>query len=118
MARAAKAALPSTGLVQLVDLEKLDAFDALDHELGDLVATLDADRRAWVEVDREILGRLRGEYLNGYRIGSYPAQALRGLAIYRPPVGFVEVTRENENTFVSPHFQLKQFLCKRLKKDG
>ena len=56
--------------------------------------------------------RMRGEYLNGYRIGRYPAHPLRGLDIYRAPTGFVEVTRENENAFVSPHFQLKQFLCK------
>lgn len=47
--------------------------------------------------------RLRGEYINGYRIGRYPA---------RPPAGFIEVTRANENTFVTPHFRLKQFLCK------
>lgn len=56
--------------------------------------------------------RMAGEYLNGYRIGRYPAYPLRGLAIYRPPVGFVEVTRANENALVSPHFRLKQFLCK------
>jgi hypothetical protein len=56
--------------------------------------------------------RLRGEYLNGYRIGRYPPRPLRGLDIYRPPAGFVEVTRTNEDVFVSPHFQLKQFLCK------
>jgi len=55
---------------------------------------------------------LRGDYLNGYRIGRYPARALRGLDIYRPPAGFIEVTRANENVFVSPHFQLKQFVCK------
>jgi hypothetical protein len=58
------------------------------------------------------LTQLRGEYLNRYRIGRYPARALRGSAIYRPPVGFIEVTRDNEDAFVSPHFQLKQFLCK------
>ena len=55
---------------------------------------------------------LHGEYLNGYRIGRYPEHALRRLDIYRPPAGFIEVTRENENVFVSPHFQLKQFVCK------
>lgn len=53
--------------------------------------------------------RLRGEYLNGYRIGRYPTASR---AIYRPPTGFIEVTRENENTLVSPHFRLKQFVCK------
>lgn len=56
--------------------------------------------------------QMQGEYLNGYRIGRYPAHPLRGLDIYRAPTGFVEVTRENENAFVSPHFRLKQFLCK------
>jgi hypothetical protein len=44
-----------------------------------------------------------GETLNGYRIGSYPGE---------PPAGVVEVTEENWETWVSPHFQLKQFLCK------
>ena len=47
--------------------------------------------------------RLEGEFLNGYRIGRYPA---------KPPAGFVEVTKENEDVLVSPHFRLKQFLCK------
>lgn len=47
--------------------------------------------------------RLQGELLNGYRIGRYPRN---------PPAGFVEVTRENEDILVSPHFRLKQFLCK------
>jgi hypothetical protein len=54
---------------------------------------------------------LRGEVLNGYRIGSYPAKP-RGVSSYSLPVGFVEVTPENENVFVSAHFRLKQFLCK------
>jgi hypothetical protein len=57
-------------------------------------------------------GQLQGGLLNGYRIGRYPDKPLRGLADYRPPTGFVEVTRENENVLVSPHFRLGQFLCK------
>ena len=71
------------------------------------------DNRDSIQIQAFVLvpaSRMRGEYLNGYRIGRYPDHALRGLAIYRPPVGFIEVTRENENTFVSAHFQLKQFL--------
>jgi hypothetical protein len=51
-------------------------------------------------------------YLKGYRIGAYPAKPLKGNPIYLPPPGFVEVTRENEDTRVSPHFKLKQFICK------
>jgi len=56
--------------------------------------------------------RLRGEFLNGYRIGSYPKMSLNMMAIHKHPQGFVEVTDQNAETFVSPHFQLKQFLCK------
>ena len=55
---------------------------------------------------------LPGENLNGYRIGSYPKSPLRGLAIYKPPVGFVEVTERNEGAELVPHFRLRQFLCK------
>ncbi len=55
---------------------------------------------------------VRNGRLNGYRIGAYPAKPLRGLAIYRPPRGFIEVTRDNENTPLSPHFTLRQFICK------
>ena len=56
--------------------------------------------------------RFQGELLNGYRIGRYPAKPLRGLASYSLPAGLVEVTPENEDILVSPHFPLKQFLCK------
>ncbi len=56
--------------------------------------------------------RLQGEFLHGYRIGCYPEKPLAGRACYRPPAGFVEVNRENENVLVSPHFRLGQFLCK------
>jgi hypothetical protein len=56
--------------------------------------------------------RLKGEWLNGYRIGKYPTVPLNELSIYRPPRGFIEVTTDNENVLVSPHFKIKQFLCK------
>jgi hypothetical protein len=46
---------------------------------------------------------VRNGTLNGYRIGDYPTS---------PPPGFIEVTKENQDTKVSPHFQLKQFVCK------
>ena len=50
--------------------------------------------------------------LNGYRIGEYPSTPLKGNPIYLPPPGFIEVTKENQETKVSPHFTVKQFLCK------
>ncbi len=54
----------------------------------------------------------KGEYLNGYRIGEYPVKAYRNLPQYNQPEGFVEVNHDNMNVYVSPHLQLKQFLCK------
>jgi hypothetical protein len=53
--------------------------------------------------------RIKGEYLNGYRIGKYPQTPLKRLAVYKPPRGFIEVTRENAETLISPHFRLGQF---------
>ena len=47
-------------------------------------------------------------WLNGYQIGSYPPASARNT----PPKGFVEVTKDNEDTKVSPHFRLNQFICK------
>ncbi|XOV85551.1 MAG: D-Ala-D-Ala carboxypeptidase family metallohydrolase [bacterium] len=54
----------------------------------------------------------RDKRLNGYRIGAYPAKPYRGLDVYRAPQGFVEVTRDNLNTLVSPNFKIRQFLSK------
>ena len=54
----------------------------------------------------------QGEYLNGYRIGNYPHVLFKGLPNYKPPRGFVEVTAANAETLISPHFKLKQFVCK------
>ena len=54
----------------------------------------------------------QGEYLNGYRIGKYPHILFKGLPNYKPPRGFVEVTADNAETLISPHFRLQQFLCK------
>ena len=55
---------------------------------------------------------VKNGYLRGYRIGDYPKTPLRGLKAYLPPTGFVEVTPENAQTRVSPHFTLGQFVCK------
>ena len=52
------------------------------------------------------------QVLNGYRLGSYPPQPLRGISAYLPPKGFIEVSAEFRNVPVAPHFTLGQFLCK------
>jgi hypothetical protein len=63
----------------------------------------------FVTVPRELL---RGPSLNGYRIGSYPMPKVVQGTRLEPPAGFIEVTAENMDTPVSPHFRLGQFLCK------
>jgi hypothetical protein len=55
---------------------------------------------------------VRHGYLNGYRIGQYPSRPFRGRADYRPPAGFVEVTPENQDLYLTPHLQLGQFVAK------
>ena len=50
--------------------------------------------------------------LNGFQIGSYPMAPLGGKPSYVAPKGFIEVTKDNEDTKVSPNFRLKQFLTK------
>jgi hypothetical protein len=60
----------------------------------------------------EPYGNMRGEYLNGYRIGKYPSVPLKQLPIYRRPAGFIELTEGNESILVGPHFRLGQFACK------
>ncbi|HEU4747597.1 MAG TPA: D-Ala-D-Ala carboxypeptidase family metallohydrolase [Gemmatimonadaceae bacterium] len=49
--------------------------------------------------------------LNGYKLGYWPAERGRVRSeAYRNPDGFVEVTRENEDTRVSEHFRLRDFV--------
>jgi hypothetical protein len=55
---------------------------------------------------------VRAGYLNGFRVGRYPTPPARRQATYQPPVGFIEVTPQNQDVFITPHLQLKQFLTK------
>ena len=59
-------------------------------------------------------GEARGGRIGLYYIGSWPAArggaAARGN--YAPPRGFIEVTTANQNTYVSDHFRLRDFLPK------
>ena len=52
------------------------------------------------------------EILNGYRIGRYQGQPLNDDPAYDRPRGLIEITPELEEAWVSPHFQLRQFVCK------
>lgn len=54
-------------------------------------------------------GRVTEGKLKGVTIGSYPPP-LEDSPLYTPPDGFIEVTRNNLGTRVSPHFRLGQFV--------
>ncbi|HYB98782.1 MAG TPA: D-Ala-D-Ala carboxypeptidase family metallohydrolase [Candidatus Limnocylindrales bacterium] len=66
-----------------------------------------------VEVRAFVLQPYAGEdSMGSYRIGRYEREPLKGNPAYLPPRGFVQVTAENVDAQVSPHFKLGQFLCK------
>lgn len=51
-------------------------------------------------------------YLNGYRIGRYVTEGSGRTDRYAPPPGFIEVTPQNQDTYLSDHFRLRDFLTK------
>jgi hypothetical protein len=55
---------------------------------------------------------IKNEHLNGYRIGKYPVVLMNRPFVTKPPSHFIEVTDQNRNASISPHFKLGQFLCK------
>lgn len=52
------------------------------------------------------------EYLGEYRIGVYQDKPYLDNPRYKKPRGFIEVTEENKDTWLTPHLQLSQFVCK------
>ena len=62
-----------------------------------------------VPMSRKEKGRI-----GSYRLGSWPYEkgGKPKSPQYAAPSGFIEVTKENQNTFVSEHFRLRDFLTK------
>ncbi len=52
------------------------------------------------------------EELDGYKIGTYQDKPYKENPRYRKPRGFIRITEKEANAWLSPHFQVKQFLCK------
>src|SRR5215208_7751582 len=51
--------------------------------------------------------------VGGYRVGFWPAERRTPrTGAYQNPEGFIRVTEENQSTYVSEHFQLRDFLTK------
>jgi hypothetical protein len=64
--------------------------------------------KLWVTVPR---ASITDGKLQNYRIGDYPPPR-SNRSNYNPPAGFIEVTADNIDTVLSPHFTLRQFICK------
>ena len=50
--------------------------------------------------------------IGSYRIGSWPGERRSIAEAYANPQGFIEVTAENQDTRISEHFRLRDFLTK------
>ncbi len=126
--------LPGDTLVLSIADDKLEHYSIFSHN-GDLISPLDdqwfyiaPEKKGYYKVliqkqgsDENMLlqifvmvpaSNIRDGFLNGYRIGNYPDDNYKNKKNYQNPVGFIEVTQENKDVYLSPHFQLKQFLCK------
>lgn len=55
---------------------------------------------------------MRDGRLDGYRVGEYRDQPLKGLATYERPKGFIRLTAANSDLWVSDHYRLRDFQCK------
>lgn len=60
----------------------------------------------------EPFSSIKNGYVNGYRIGDYPHIPASKRDNYSLPKGFIKVTRQNKDTYLTPHFKLSQFICK------
>ena len=59
---------------------------------------------------RDFAEKLGGK-IGEYRMGFWPGERRRALStVYANPEGFIEVTPENADTYVSEHFRLRDFL--------
>jgi len=56
--------------------------------------------------------RMRAGLLEGYRIGEYAMLPLRGMRSYERPKGFMRLTAQNRDLWVSDHYRLRDFQCK------
>ena len=92
---------------------------ALDRVFGDsahgqtsvLSVSDSASRRAFSFIPLLPFELKSGGRLASYRVGFWPAEKrVARSAAYENPEGFIQVTPENQDTYVSEHFRLRDFL--------
>lgn len=77
------------------------------------IGVVEPTRREMSRLRVLVLSPYRGEEsLEGFHVGAYRQQPLRGLDAYRPPSGLFRVDPDDVGLALSPHFRLGQFLSK------
>lgn len=99
----------STALVQPTVAEMLG--DSAAHTPGIYPVATDSARRPFLFITMRPFREKLGAHVGPYHVGYWPAERrIVRAASYENPEGFIEVTKENQDTYVSDHFRLRDFL--------
>jgi len=101
--------LGGTDAQQVPGLKELFGAAAVARPSVLAMATVD-DPNAFAFITLRPWREKRGGYVGPYRMGWWPGERTVVAANYENPVGFIEVTQDNQTTRVSTHFRLKDFV--------
>jgi hypothetical protein len=102
----------ASGFFALPILERLFGDPAAESGPGVYHAAEDIMGRPFAFISMIPFTEKAGGKLGDYRVGFWPNERHRRTAqeAYENPEGFIEVTPENQDTYVSEHFRLRDFL--------
>jgi len=101
----------SSRLFALPILERLFGDPSAEPPAGVYRAAEDILGRPFAFISLIPFAAKAGGAVGDYRIGFWPAERRRGRSeAYANPEGFIEVTPENQDVYVSEHFRLRDFL--------
>ncbi len=101
----------STRLFALPILERLFGDSPDESRPGIYKAAEDVMGRPFAFISLIPFGSKAGGAVGDYRVGFWPSERRRTRSeAYENPEGFIEVTPENQDTYVSEHFRLRDFL--------
>src|SRR5215211_3350078 len=101
----------SSRLFALPILETLFGNGSVDDRPGVFHAAEDIMGRPFAFISLIPFAAKAGGAVGDYRVGFWPGERRRKRSeAYENPEGFIEVTADNQDTFVSEHFRLRDFL--------
>ena len=101
--------LGGTDAERIPGLKNLFGAEAIARPSVLGMATVD-DPQAFAFITLRPWREKRGAYVGPYRMGWWPGERSVVAANYENPVGFIEVTPDNQSTRLSSHFKLSDFL--------